>query len=286
VVDPEVASYVGDGAAGVGDHPGTAIEQLIGVFLLSWHGLGVPFFQVGILVSGSPSNLAWLTALDASTERIIEYLADYVVPINVVVFRYLKDNGAEYLARSWLTSPTEVEGRTSKKKRPWNGRDFYISFGVNEHDERQWEDARRHGFVSAGGGVWYSRTLNALEPGNRVFVHIPGEGYVGAGVVVESAQPVADFITSVDGQKMPILDDPGLTATNMSHDVGDAEKDEFLVRIDWLKTYPREDAFWEQGLFANQNSAVKLRDTHTIKRLEEHFGLKTRGEGTRLASPG
>lgn len=25
------------------------IEQLIRVFLLSWHGLGVPFFQVGIL---------------------------------------------------------------------------------------------------------------------------------------------------------------------------------------------------------------------------------------------
>lgn len=51
---------MGDGAAGVGDHPGTAIEQLIGVSLLSWHGLGVPFVQVGILVSGSPSNLAWL----------------------------------------------------------------------------------------------------------------------------------------------------------------------------------------------------------------------------------
>src|SRR6188472_792468 len=27
----------------------------------SWHGLGVPFSQVGILVSGSPSNPAWLT---------------------------------------------------------------------------------------------------------------------------------------------------------------------------------------------------------------------------------
>jgi hypothetical protein len=60
VVDAEVAGYVGDGAAGLGNHPGTAIEQLIGVFLLSWHGLGVPFFQVVILVSGSPSNPAWL----------------------------------------------------------------------------------------------------------------------------------------------------------------------------------------------------------------------------------
>jgi hypothetical protein len=29
--------------------------------------LGVPFFQVGILVSGSPSNLAWLSTSDGRT---------------------------------------------------------------------------------------------------------------------------------------------------------------------------------------------------------------------------
>jgi hypothetical protein len=36
---------VGNGTAGLGDHLRTAIEQLIGVFFLSWHSLGVPFFQ-------------------------------------------------------------------------------------------------------------------------------------------------------------------------------------------------------------------------------------------------
>jgi len=45
LVDAQVAGYVGDRATGLGDHPGAAIEQLIGVFLLSWHGLGVPFFR-------------------------------------------------------------------------------------------------------------------------------------------------------------------------------------------------------------------------------------------------
>jgi hypothetical protein len=61
-VDADVAGNVGDGPAGVEDHPGAAVQQLIGVLLLSWHGLGVPFFQVGILVSESPSNPAWLRA--------------------------------------------------------------------------------------------------------------------------------------------------------------------------------------------------------------------------------
>ncbi|MGZ3356034.1 MAG: hypothetical protein ACXVBO_14415 [Isosphaeraceae bacterium] len=216
--------------------------------------------------------------LDASTERIVDYLADYDVPINVVMFRYLKDQGAEYLARSWLISPTETESRVSRKKRPWNGRDFYISFGINEGDPRRWEDARRLGFISAGGGAWYSRTLNALELGNRVFVHIPGEGFVGVGEVIESAQPVSDFMVSVNGNEMPILQDPELKATNMGHDVGDPDNDEYVVRVKWLTTHTREDAFWEHGLFANQNSAVKLRDGHTIKRLEEHFGLEKDGE--------
>lgn len=216
--------------------------------------------------------------LDASTERIVDYLADYAVPINAVLFRYLKDGDVEYLARSWLTSPAETEGRTAKKKRPWNGRDFYISFGVNEHDQRRWEDAQRHGFVSAGGGAWYSRTLNALEPGHRVFVHIPCEGYVGVGEVIESAQPVSDFTVMVNGKAIPILDDPELKATNMAHDVGNPLDDEYVVRVKWVEAQPREDAFWEPGLFANQNSAVKLRHGHTIKRLEEHFGLASNEE--------
>jgi hypothetical protein len=211
--------------------------------------------------------------LDSSTERIVEYLADYDVPINVVLFRYLRDGDAEYLARSWLTSPVATEDRPSRKKRPWNGRDFYVSFGINEHDQRRWEDALRHGFISAGGGAWHSRTLNALEPGHRVFVHIPGEGFVGAGEVVESAQPVSDFTITVDGVEMPILADPDLAATNMAHNAGDPENDEYVVRVRWLKAHPREGAFWEQGLFANQNSAVKLRHAQTIRRLEEHFGL-------------
>lgn len=63
VMDAQVTGYVGNGAAGLGDHPGAAIEQLVWVLLLSWHGLGVPFFQVGILVSGSPSNPAWLNPI-------------------------------------------------------------------------------------------------------------------------------------------------------------------------------------------------------------------------------
>lgn len=93
--------------------------------------------------------------LDTSTERIVEYLAEeYAIPINVIFFRYFEDQGHQYLARTWLIdqdrAPEAAAGRGSKPRERWNGRDWYVSFG--EHDGgRNWEDAKRHGFVSAGG---------------------------------------------------------------------------------------------------------------------------------------
>ena len=46
---------------------------------------------------------------------------------------------------------------------------------------------------ASGGGTWYTNTLKGLEPGNRIWVYVPGHGYGGVGEVVESAQPITDF---------------------------------------------------------------------------------------------
>lgn len=56
---------------------------------------------------------------------------------------------------------------------PWNG-EFYVSFG--DATSRNWDDARRYGYISAGGGSWYSQTLKMLSPGDRVWVNIPKTG--------------------------------------------------------------------------------------------------------------
>jgi hypothetical protein len=52
----------------------------------------------------------------------------------------------------------------------------------------------------------------------------------------------------------------------------------FIVRVEWVKTLPREQAIWEKGMFANQNTGVRLRDQFTLERLIERFGLD-RSEG-------
>ena len=59
--------------------------------------------------------------------------------------------------------PAAVTGPAGEKE-PWNG-EFYVSYGGDP--ARVWEEARQHGFISAGGGTWYSQTLKLLSPGDR-----------------------------------------------------------------------------------------------------------------------
>jgi hypothetical protein len=144
----------------------------------------------------------------------------------------------------------------------WNGRDFYYCAG--EGDRRRWADMARHGFVSAGGGRWYSRTLRRLQPGHRVWAHIPKRGYVGVGEVTQPIQPVGD-----SG-----LLDLDLEAPAMDRGMNDPDLREYVVRVRWLRAYTREEAFWIPGLFANENSAARMRHEWTLARLAEAFEVE------------
>ena len=214
--------------------------------------------------------------LDASTERIVTYLStDYGVPVNVLFFRYFSDDGRAYLARTWLIAPSEAEAHTQAaaaggKKEPWIGTDFYVSFG--DGASRAWDDAREYGFVSGGGGKWYSQTLDLLQPGARVFVCIPHMGYVGVGEVTSASVRVSDFTVAHDGTDVPILSGP-LHASDMGKDADDPEKCEHVVRVQWTKTVSAEKAVWEKGMFANQNTACAPRSSFTRERVLARFGL-------------
>ena len=212
--------------------------------------------------------------LDASTERILHYLNEiYEVPINVVFFRYFKDGANKYLSRTWLVDPSLIEQQSKKSKirEAWNQRDFYVSFGADLY--RDWEDARKYGFVSAGHGEWYSRTLKQLFIGARVFAYIPHEGYVGVGKVVDTVKPVKDFIVEVNGVEKPILECE-LNTPDMRNDIDDPELSEYLIKVEWIKTISRDEAYKEPGLFANQNTVCKLRNRFTLEKLFIFFELE------------
>lgn len=217
--------------------------------------------------------------LDDSTERIINYLGEeYGVAINAVFFRFFRDGENEYLSRAWLIDPGEIEAKVveRREKLPWNG-EYYVSFGHEPSGGgRHWEDARSYGFISAGGGDWYTRTLGLLEPGGRVWVHVPGEGYVGVGEIKEGPVLAREFmVQNGNGKEIPITEAD--LAGNLTRPADNPPgTDEHLVRVDWLKTVPVAEAKWEKGFFANQNSATKPRAKkwlHTVQRLKQRFGI-------------
>lgn len=215
--------------------------------------------------------------LDDSSERIINYLAEHGISINAAFFRVFKDGDSEFLIRAWLADPDQVEARVEAKRErlPWNG-EFYVSFGANQN--RNWDEARRYGFISAGHGAWYTRTLSSLEPGSRIWVNIPGSdgGYVGVGMVKDSVVPIDEFTVKSDsGTVVPILS-LSLNAARHPTMASDPDKAEHFVRVDWLHTVPQSKAIREPGFFGNQNSAAKPRDQRwqfTIERLKQHFGI-------------
>ena len=153
-----------------------------------------------------------------------------------------------------------------REKLSWNG-EFYVCFGANA-EHRDWEEARKYGFISAGGGRWYTKSLEMLHEGARIWVYIPGTGYVGVGRVLEKSVPVSEFLVDDNhGKSVPITNLPLAIAKSGSDD---PEKTEHLVRVEWIKTIPVSEAIHEKGFFGNQNSAAKPRSKkwqHTVARL-------------------
>ncbi|MFS7306805.1 nuclease [Rahnella inusitata] len=216
--------------------------------------------------------------LDPSTERIVDYLSKNGISINVLFFKVFQHGEEQFLSRAWLIDPSETQtnavqataGASTKTKEPWNG-EFYVSFG--DPNSRNWEEARRYGFISAGGGSWYSQTLKQLQPGDRVWVKIPATGYVGVGIVQSAVEPASSFtLNTEDGEKLAldVLKQGELYRENAD----DPDKSEYFVPVKWLETRTEQDAVNEVGFFGNQNTVCKPTTPkwrHTVDKLKRMF---------------
>lgn len=213
--------------------------------------------------------------LDPATERIVSYLNERDIPINVMFFTVFQHGNEQLLSRAWLLDPGETQVNAAQVtgtangegREPWNG-EFYVSYG-----HRNWDDALRFGFVSGGGGAWYSQTLKLLQPGDRVWVKIPGTGYVGVGRVLEPVQDGTSFLVDTTTGKQPVLEVLE-DAEHYKAVATNPELAEYFVRVQWLDSRKEEDAINELGLFGNQNTVCKPTSPkwrHTVERLKSQF---------------
>jgi len=189
-------------------------------------------------------------SLDDSTERIVAYLSDRDIPINVLCFQVFSHGTEQLLSRAWLLDPVRTQisavAASDGTKEPWNG-EFYFNFGHGEN--RSWLDALEYGFVSAGGGARFSKPLLLLRPspdgpdgrGDRIWVKAPGFGFVGVARVTGPAQPATTFkITTPSGER-PVLE-VAKRGKYHAHFLNDPERCEYFVPVRWLQRVELEKA--------------------------------------------
>lgn len=218
--------------------------------------------------------------LDDSSERIVNYLGDKGIPINVLCFQVFSNGEQQLLSRTWLMDPVQAQAsaatpattRGLREREPWNG-EFYASFGHGA--SRNWDEARQYGFISAGGGSWYSNTLNLLSVGDRVWVRVPGVGFVGVAEVTGQRQPITEYaLETSEGEKPAINALSG--ATYHREAINDPERMEYFLPVRWIHSVALGDAVDELGFFGNQNTVCKPvtpKWRHTVERLKERWAL-------------
>lgn len=210
-------------------------------------------------------------ALDASSERIVQYLSKYDLNINVVFFRVFDDGAGKWLTRSWLIDPEKVTARSEeraerKSRGDWTGY-YFVNIGVGTG--RSWSDARKYGFVSAGHGARFKRFMQKLQPGDKIFGYVKGKGYVGYGVVTAPALMARDFRLS-NGSR---LLDQKLEGTTLSENLDDEDLAQYVVAVDWKATVDEDQAKKKPNIFSIQQVVCKIYDADTAKFLENAFAV-------------
>ena len=211
------------------------------------------------------------STLDPATERIVEYLRDiHNVDINAALFQTFVDSGRRYIVRAWLGENVRLshddEDKTGSDVE-WNG-EYFVNVGEGEH--RSWDDARRFGFVSAGGAKRFEDAMKRLKEGDRIWAYVSGHGYVGYGEVHTEATSHSEFSVNTNGTEVPIRD---LKL--------DAEKafeqghDEWFVGVEWEHAVTRDEAIWERGMYYARGVSIRPRKRswlETIDTLRARWG--------------
>lgn len=217
------------------------------------------------------SSILWLNGkgLEITCFRMAAYRLEGKLLVDFQQIIPLKE-AEEYQVK--LRNKQLVEHTARLARVPWNG-EFYANFGDTIY--RSWEDACKYGFISAGGGEWFTRTLKLLVPGSRVWVNCPGSGYVGVGIVMGEPVVAKEFMVDTNQGRRPYLE-VGKMSQELLANASDPEKAERFVSIKWITTVPEAAAIREAGLFGNQNSVAKPTTASwptTVARLKGAFGV-------------
>ena len=143
-------------------------------------------------------------------------------------------------------------------------RRFTVEYGSG----RSWEDARKYGFVSAGGDN--GTLLNNINTGDIIFCHIAGVGFVGIGICTIRETSAVNF-TVPDGNNIKNIlecdwiNGAAKAALDPAH--------EYFLGVRWIRTVSSDEGYWEKGMTSLPMVAYMMNDESTHNKVLKYFGV-------------
>lgn len=190
----------------------------------------------------------------AKAKRIRAIRSEGLAPIVKVLVRGLSERDALLVEKTLLwklgkLTTNVCTGHFADMFRPQNtlhrnlaGFDFergIYYYNVGEGDSRSWDDYVRFGFISAGQGKRWKDAICGFREGDVFAAYLKGKGFVGVGRIDARAMMVRDAL--VEGRPILTLD---LACHGMAQNSGDPNLSEYVCRVTWIATVPRDQAKW------------------------------------------
>ena len=144
-------------------------------------------------------------------------------------------------------------------------------YNVGEGETRCWNDYKKYGFISAGGGIQWRDPMLTFEEGDVVAAYLKGKGFVGIGRVISAAKPVREVLLNKKLLLSYPLERPGL-----GDNCDNPELSEYVALVDWIEAVEADDAKWKakSGLYTTPLIKASLdNQPNTVSFLEASFNL-------------
>lgn len=177
-----------------------------------------------------------------------------------------------------------IEDKKTKDESKYANEEIMF-YCTGDGDHRNYDDYLKYSFISAGqkkvdSNFLYSKELRKLRKGMYFFAYHYRErdkngieigGYVGFGKIIEDPIPIDNYL--IQGKKLYELPlkQPGIKQNHEN------EAGEWIAKVKWIKTVPRENGFFYSGIFSGARHTVckidKEKYKETLDYLFEKFQL-------------
>lgn len=149
---------------------------------------------------------------------------------------------------------------------------FLVNISEAGNAQRSWSDMKTYGFVSTGGGEIYSKYLDLLEVGSKIFVYQKSAGYVGYGTVKSLRELAINY--NLENGRGPLVKQK-LDQPNIDHDGDDPLLAEYVVGIEWITAISSEVAVIPEDIPSSRQVVYEIFEKKEIEELKENLSRKS-----------